>query len=169
VRKKILKSTTTSTIAMPLIGNHYLTDGDNPVWINNLEARDPPTDRPGVGFLDITLADIVERVRSERGDRDALERATSSDALFGFAIRAIEDDRGRPGRLGEDRVWRRLLEMGLAADGMSGDVRESIATRQAVRYTAVIANELMRRQEGLENRVCRRDWSRPSIVLTLGW
>lgn len=169
MKKKILKSTTTSTTAMPLIGNHYLTDGDNPVWINNLEARDPPTDRPGVGFLDITLADIVERVRSERGDRDALERATSSDALFGFAIRAIEDDRGRPGRLGEDRVWRRLLEMGLAADGMSGDVRESIATRQAVRYTAVIANELMRRQEGLENRVCRRDWSRPSIVLTLEW
>ena len=73
--------------------------------------------------------------------------------LFGFAVRAILDHQAHPSRLGEDGVWRQLLEMGLEGGEMPGRAKGDLGSMQAIRYAAVIANELMRRQEGLEDRV----------------
>ena len=94
-------------------------------------------------------------MESEVGHRDALQGTWSSDALFGFAVRAILDHQAHPSRLGEDRVWRRLLEMGLEGGEMPGRAEGDLGLIQAICYAAVIANELMCHQEGLE------DWVRP--------
>ena len=94
-------------------------------------------------------------MESEGGHRDALQGIWNSDALFGFAVRAILDHQARPSRLGEDRVWRRLLEMGLKGGELPGRAEGDLGLMQAIRYAAVIASELMHRQEGLE------DWVRP--------
>ena len=90
----------------------------------------------------------------EAGHWDALQGTWNSDALFGFAVRAILDHQARPSCLGEDRVWRRLLEMGLEGGEMPGGAEGDLGSMQAIRYAAVIANELMRCQEGLEDQVC---------------
>ena len=90
-------------------------------------------------------------MESEAGHWDALQGTWNSDALFGFAVRAILDHQGHPSHLGEDRVWRRLLEMGLEGGEMPGRAEEDLGLMQAIRYAAVIANELMCRQEGLED------------------
>ena len=92
-------------------------------------------------------------MESEAGHWDALEGIWNSDALFGFAVQAILDHQARPSHLGEDRVWRRLLEMGLEGREMPGRAEGDLGLMQAIRYAAVIANELMHRQEGLEDRV----------------
>ena len=94
-------------------------------------------------------------MESEAGHRDALQGTWNSDALFGFAVQAILDHQARPSCLGEDRVWRHLLEMGLEGGEMPGRAKGDLGSMQAIRYAAVIANELMHRQEGLE------DWVRP--------
>ena len=69
--------------------------------------------------------------------------------------RAILDHQARPSCLGEDRVWRCLLEMGLEGGEMPGRAEGDLGSMQAICYAAVIVNELMRCQEGLE------DWVRP--------
>ena len=51
-------------------------------------------------------------------------------------------------------MWRQLLEMGLEGGEMPGRAEGDLGLMQAIRYAAVIANELMRHQEGLEDRVC---------------
>ena len=93
-------------------------------------------------------------MESEAGHRDALQGIWNSDVLFGFAVRAILDHQAHPSCLGEDRVWRRLLEMGLEGGEMPGRAEGDLGLMQAICYAAVIANELMRCQEGLEDRVC---------------
>ena len=50
-------------------------------------------------------------------------------------------------------MWRRLLEMGLEGGEMPGRAEGDLGSMQAIRYAAVIANELMHCQEGLEGRV----------------
>ena len=87
------------------------------------------------------------------GHQDALQGTWNSDALFGFAVRAMLDHQAHPSRLGEDRVWRQLLEMGLKGGEMPGRAEGDLGSTQAIHYAAVIANELMHRQEGLEDRV----------------
>ena len=99
------------------------------------------------------MEDLVERVEGEYGDRDALEGFDSSDALFGFAIRAMLDQQARRGRLGGDRVWRRLLAMGLEVREIPDWEEGEMTPMHSIRYAAVIANDLMRHQEGLEDRV----------------
>ena len=59
-----------------------------------------------------------------------------------------------------DRVWRRLLEMGLEGGEMPGGAEGDLGAMQAIRYAAVIASELMRHQEGLEDRVRPGDCGR---------
>ena len=50
-------------------------------------------------------------------------------------------------------MWRQLLEMGLEGGEMPGRAEGDLGSMQAIRYAAVIVNELMRRQEGLEGQV----------------
>ena len=102
-------------------------------------------------------------MESEGGHQDALQGIWNSDALFRFAVRAILDHQARPSRLGEDRVWRRLLEMGLEGGEMPGRAEGDLGSMQAIRYAAVIASELMRRQEGLEDRVRPGDRGRSGL------
>ena len=59
-----------------------------------------------------------------------------------------------------DRVWRRLLEMGLKGGEMPGRAEGDLGSMQAIRYAAVIVNELMCHQEGLEDRVRPGDCGR---------
>ena len=94
-------------------------------------------------------------MESEAGHRDALQGTWNSDALFRFAARAILDHQALPSCLGEDRAWRQLLEMSLEGGEMPGRAEGDLGLMQAIHYAAVIANELMRRQEGLE------DWVHP--------
>ena len=117
------------------------------------ESRESREDRSGIGYRSWRLEDLVERVEGEYGDRDALEGFDSSDALFGFAIRAMLDQQARRGRLGGDRVWRRLLAMGLEAREIPDWEEGEMTPMHSIRYAAVIANDLMRHQEGLEDRV----------------
>ena len=99
-------------------------------------------------------------MESEAGHQDALPGTWNSDALFGFAVRAILDHQAGPSCLGEDRVWRHLLEMGLEGGEMPGRAEGDLGLMQAIHYAAVIANELMRLQEGLEDWVCPGDHRR---------
>ena len=57
-------------------------------------------------------------------------------------------------------MWRRLLEMGLKGGEMPGRAEGDLGLMQAICYAAVIANELMRCQGGLEDRVCPGDHGR---------
>ena len=52
-------------------------------------------------------------------------------------------------------MWRRLLEMGLEGGEMPGRAEGDLGSMQAIHYAAVITNELMLHQEGLEG------WVRP--------
>ena len=101
-------------------------------------------------------------MESEAGHQDALQGIWNTDALFGFAVQAILDHQAHPSCLGEDRVWRRLLEMGLEGGEMPGRAGGDLGSMQAICYAAVIANELMRCQEGLE------DWECPGDCRRLG-
>ena len=102
-------------------------------------------------------------MESEAGHWDALEGIWNSDALFGFAVQAILDHQACPSCLGEDRVWRRLLEMGLEGGEMPGRAEGDLGLMQAIHYAAVIVNELMRCQEGLEDRVRPGDHRRSGL------
>ena len=57
-------------------------------------------------------------------------------------------------------MWRHLLEMGLEGGGMPGRAEGDLGLMQAICYAAVVVNELMHRQEGLEDRVCPGDHGR---------
>ena len=140
---------------MPLQGDVYVVENNPSTYIIRLERREGSNDHPGVGFQETELENLIVRMESESGHQDALEGIWNSDALFGFAVRAILDHQVCPSHLGEDRVWRRLLEMGLEGGEMPGRAEGDLGSMQAIRYAAVIANELMRRQEGLE------DWVHP--------
>ena len=50
-------------------------------------------------------------------------------------------------------MWRHLLEMGLEGGEMPGRAEGDLGLMQAIRYAAVIASELISRQEGLEDQV----------------
>ena len=50
-------------------------------------------------------------------------------------------------------MWRQLLEMGLKGGEMPGSTKGDLGLMQAIHYAAVIVNELMHRQEGLEDQV----------------
>ena len=60
-------------------------------------------------------------------------------------------------------MWRCLLEMGLEGGEMPGRAEGDLGSRQAIRYAAVIANELMRCQEGLEGQVRPGDCERSGL------
>ena len=138
---------------MPLQGDVYVVENNPSTYIIHLERRKGSNDHPGVGFRETELESLIVRMESEVGHRDALQGTWNSDALFWFAVQAILDHQARPSRLGEDRVWRRLLEMGLEGGEMPGRAEGDLGSMQAIRYAAVIVNELMRRQEGLEDQV----------------
>ena len=138
---------------MPLQGEVYVVENSPSTYIIRLERGEGFNDHPGVGFRETELENLITRMESEAGHRDALQGTWNSDALFGFAVRAILDHQACPSRLGEDRVWRRLLEMGLKGGEMPGRAEGDLGSMQAIRYAAVIVNELMRHQEGLEDRV----------------
>ena len=141
---------------MPLQGEVYHV-GNTTTTISRLERREASNGHPGVGFWESDLRGLLGRIERANGNRDALERVWNSDALFMFAIRAFLDQQLRRGRLGEDRVWRRLVAMGLEDGEVPGSAGSSVGSMQAIRYAAVISNQLMIRQEGLEHRVRRRD------------
>ena len=147
---------------MPLQGEVYVVENNPSTYIIHLERREGSNDHPGVGFRETELENLIARMESEAGHRDALQGTWNSDALFGFAVRAILDHQACPSHLGEDRVWRLLLEMGLEGGEMPGRAEGDLGSMQAIRYAAVIANELMHRQEGLE------DWVRPGDRRRLG-
>ena len=138
---------------MLLQGEVYVVKNNPSTYIIHLERREGSNDHPGVGFRETELENVIARMESEAGHRDALQGTWNSDALFGFAVQAILDHQACPSCLGEDRVWRHLLEMGLKGGEMPGRAEGDLGSMQAIRYAAVIANELMRRQEGLEDRV----------------
>ena len=60
-------------------------------------------------------------------------------------------------------MWRRLLEMGLEGGEMPGRVEGDLGSMQAICYAVVIVNELMRRQEGLEDQVRPGDRGRSGL------
>ena len=138
---------------MPLQGDVYVVENNPATYVTRLERREGSNDHPGVGFRETELESLIARVEAEAGDRDELQGTWNSDALFGFAVRAVLDQQARPNRLGEDRVWRRLLTMGLEGGEMPGRAEGDLGSMQAIRYAAVVVNEVMRRQEGLEDRV----------------
>ena len=148
---------------MPLQGEVYIIENNPSTYVIRLECHKGSNDHPGVGFRKTELKNLIVRMESEGGHWDALQGIWNSDALFRFAVRAILDHQARPGRLGEDRVWRRLLEMGLEGGEMPGRAEGDLGSMQAIRYAAVIASELMRRQEGLEDRVHPGDHGRSRL------
>ena len=107
---------------MPLQGEVYVVENNPSTFIIRLERREGSNDHPGVGFRETELENLIVRMESKGGHWDALQGIWNSDALFGFAVQAILDHQARPSRLGEDRVWRRLLEMGLEGGEMPGRV-----------------------------------------------
>ena len=145
---------------MPLQGDVYVVENNPSTYIIRLECHEGSNNHPGVGFRETELENLIARMESEAGHRDALQGTWNSDVLFGFAVRAILDHQARPSHLGEDRVWRQLLEMGLKGGEMPGRAEVDLGLMQAICYAAVIANELMRRQEGLEDWVCPGDCKR---------
>ena len=145
---------------MPLQGEVYVVENNPSTYTIHLEHREGSNDHPGVGFRETELENLITRMESEVGHWDALQGTWNSDALFGFAVRAILDHQARPSRLGEDRVWRHLLEMGLEGGEMPGRAEGNLGSMQAICYAAVIANELMRCQEELEDRVRPGDCGR---------
>ena len=124
---------------MPLQGEVYVVENNPSTYIIHLERREGSNDHPGVGFRETELENLITRMESEVGHWDALQGTWNSDALFGFAVQAILDHQGRPSRLGEDRVWRCLLEMGLEGGEMPGRAEGDLGSMQAIRYAAVIA------------------------------
>ena len=145
---------------MLLQGEVYVVENNPPTYIIHLECRKGSNDHPGVGFRETELENLIARMESEAGHRDALQGTWNSDVLFGFAVQAILDHQAHPSCLGEDRVWRCLLEMGLEGGEMPGRAEGDLGSMQAIRYAAVIASELMCRQEGLEDRVRPGDCGR---------
>ena len=145
---------------MPLQGDVYVIENNPSTYIIRPEHREGSNDHPGVGFQETKLENLIARMESEAGHRDALQGTWNSDALFGFAVRAILDYQAHPSHLGENRVWRHLLEMGLKGREMPGRAEGDVGSMQAICYAAVIANELMHRQEGLEDRVRPGDCGR---------
>lgn len=137
---------------MPLQGDAYHLEHSS-VVVRRFDIPEDSPARPGIGYQDPILEEVIRRVGGENGGRDALEGFPSTDALFGFAVRAALDQQARRGRLGEDRVWNRLLAMGIEEGEVPGQEEVNTSSLQAIRYAAVIANELMKRQEGVENRV----------------
>ena len=145
---------------MPLQGEVYVVENNPSTYIIRLERREGSNDHPGVGFQETELKNLIARMESEAGHQDALQGTWNSDALFRIAVRAILDHQAHPSCLGEGRVWRHLLEMGLKGGEMPGRAEGDLGSMQAVCYAAVIANELMRCQEGLEDWVCPGDRGR---------
>ena len=91
---------------MPLQGEVYVVENNPSTYIICLECHERSNDHPGVGFRETELENLIARMESEGGHQDALQGIWNSDALFGFAVRAILDHQACPSRLGEDRVWR---------------------------------------------------------------
>ena len=89
---------------MPLQGEVYVVKNNPSTYIIRLERREGSNDHPGVGFRETELENLIARMESKAGHRDALQGTWNSDALFGFAVRAILDHQACPSRLGEDRV-----------------------------------------------------------------
>ena len=145
---------------MPLQGDVYVVGNNPSTYIIHLERHKGSSDHPGVGFQETKLENLIARIESEVGRQDALQGIWNSDVLFGFAVHAILDHQACPSCLGEDRVLRRLLEMGLEGGEMPGRAEGDLGSMQAICYAAVIANELMCHQEGLEDRVRPGDCGR---------
>ena len=91
---------------MPLQGDVYVVENNPSTYIIHLECREGSNNHPGVGFQETELENLIARMESKAGHRDALQGTWNSDALFGFAVQAILDHQACPSRLGEDRVWR---------------------------------------------------------------
>ena len=147
---------------MPLQGDVYVVENNPSTYIIRLECCEGSNDHPGVGFRETKLKNLIARMESKVGHWDALQGTWNSDALLGFAVHAILDHQARLSHPGEDRVWRHLLEMGLEGGEMPGRAERDLGSMQAIRYAAVIMNELMRHQEGLE------DWECPGDCRRLG-
>ena len=91
---------------MLLQGDVYVIENNLSTYIIHLERCKGSNDHPGVGFRETELENLIVRMEREAGHWDALQGIWNSDALFGFAVRAILDHQARPSHLGEDRVWR---------------------------------------------------------------
>ena len=91
---------------MLLQGEVYVVENNPSTYIIRLERHEGSNDHPGVGFRETKLENLIARMESEAGHRNALQGTWNSDALFGFAVRAILDHQACPSRLGEDRVWK---------------------------------------------------------------
>ena len=113
---------------MLLQGEVYVVENNPSTYIIHLEHHKGSNDHPGVGFRETELENVIARMESEAGHRDALQGTWNSDALFGFAVRAILDYQACPSHLGEDRVWRRLLEMGLEGGEMPGSAEGDLGS-----------------------------------------
>ena len=71
---------------MPLQGEVYVVENNPSTYIIRLERRERSNDHPGVGFRETELENLIARMESEGGHRDALQGIWNSDALFGFAV-----------------------------------------------------------------------------------
>ena len=89
---------------MPLQGDVYVFKNNPSTYIICLEHCEGSNNHPGVGFQETELKNLIARVESEAGHRDALEGTWNSDTLFGPTVQVILDHKARPSRLGEDRV-----------------------------------------------------------------
>ena len=71
---------------MPLQGDVYVVENNPSTYIIHLERHEGSNDHPGVGFRETELKNLIARMESKLGHRDALEGIWNSDALFRFAV-----------------------------------------------------------------------------------
>ena len=58
---------------MPLQGDVYVVENNPSTYIIRLERRKGSNDHPGVGFRETELENLIARMESEAGHRDALQ------------------------------------------------------------------------------------------------
>ena len=71
---------------MPLQGDVYVVENNPSTYIIHLERREGSNNHPGAGFRETELKNLIARMESKLGHRDALEGIWNSDALFRFAV-----------------------------------------------------------------------------------
>ena len=71
---------------MPLQGEVYVVENNPSTYIIRLERCEGSNDHPGVGFRETELKNLIVKMESKGGHRDALQGIWNSDALFGFAV-----------------------------------------------------------------------------------
>ena len=71
---------------MPLQGDVCIVENNPSTYIICLEHCEGSNNHPGVGFRETELENLVARMESKVGHRDALEGTWNSDAQFRFAV-----------------------------------------------------------------------------------